>query len=116
MKGISVQVVDESDISTYKDFTISVGDDFGTSRDVLMTSLGAEGIDTRRYFFPLVHVQQAYADLPPMKLPVTDDVAGRVISLPMFARLPLDAVDAVVEAVAAVGHYADEIAARFPPG
>ncbi|MDP9019429.1 MAG: DegT/DnrJ/EryC1/StrS family aminotransferase [Actinomycetota bacterium] len=107
--GISVQVVDDGDASTYKDFTISVGDDYGVSRDALATALAIEGIDTRRYFFPPVHAQQAYADLLPAKLPVTDDVASRVISLPMFARLPLSAIDRVVEAVAAVGHYADHV-------
>ncbi|MBW3641780.1 MAG: DegT/DnrJ/EryC1/StrS family aminotransferase [Actinobacteria bacterium] len=113
--GISVQVVDEGDVSTYKDFTISVGDEFGISRDVLVRALAAEGIDTRRYFFPPVHAQQAYAHLPPAKLPVTDEVAGRVVSLPMFARLPLSSIDAVVEALAAVGHCADQISARLPP-
>ena len=113
--GIAVQVVDDGDSSTYKDFTIRVDDDFGISRDVLATALAAEGIDTRRYFFPPVHAQQAYAHLPPAKLPVTDEVAGRVLSLPMFGRLPLDAVDAVVEALAAVHHYADQVGARVPP-
>ena len=113
--GISVQVVDDGDTSTFKDFTISVGDDFGISRDALGAALGAEGIDTRRYFFPPVHAQHAYAHLPPAELPVTDDVAGRVISLPMFARLALTDIDLVVEALASVGHHAEQIGARMPP-
>ena len=36
----------------------------------------AEGIDTRPYFYPPVHRQQAYADLPAVDLPATDWVAG----------------------------------------
>ncbi len=112
--GISVQVVEEGDVSTYKDFTISVDDDFGVSRDAVRQALAAEGIDTRCYFDPPVHAQQAYDQLPPAKLPVTDDAAGRVIALPMFARLPLEAIDGVVAALASVAHYADQVNRHSP--
>ncbi|HSH59759.1 MAG TPA: DegT/DnrJ/EryC1/StrS family aminotransferase [Acidimicrobiales bacterium] len=110
--GISVQVVEVGDVSTYKDFTISIDGDFELSRDATRAALAAEGIDTRCYFDPPVHAQRAYAHLPPRKLPVTEDVASRVISLPMFARLPLEAIDLVVEALTAIRHYAGQLADR----
>ncbi|MDQ3353917.1 MAG: DegT/DnrJ/EryC1/StrS family aminotransferase [Actinomycetota bacterium] len=110
--GLALQVVDDGDVSTYKDFTISVGDAFGISRDATRAALTVEGIDTRCYFDPPVHAQQAYAHLPPAKLAVTDDVASRVLSLPMFARLPLGAIDTVVEVLASLGEHAEQVTSQ----
>lgn len=109
VEGISVQVVDEGDVSTYKDYTVRIDDAFGISRDATRAALAAEGIDTRCYFDPPVHAQQAYADLPPAKLPITDDVASRVISLPMFARRPLDSVEVVAEVLVSLGEHAEQL-------
>jgi dTDP-4-amino-4,6-dideoxygalactose transaminase len=108
--GIDVQVVDHGDESTYKDFTIRVDEaTFGLSRDGVVTALRSRGVDTRCYFWPPVHRQQAYRALPSGPLPVTDDVAGRVISLPIFPGLALDAVDAVVAILAGVHEHAEEV-------
>ena len=108
--GIDVQVVDHGDESTYKDFTIRVDEaTFGLSRDGVVAALRSRGVDTRRYFWPPVHRQQAYRALPSGPLPVTDDVAGRVISLPIFPGLALDAVDAVVAILAGVHEHAEEV-------
>ncbi len=110
--GISRQVVNAGDASTYKDFTIRVEDDFGVPRGKVVAALAAEGIDTRCYFDPPVHAQRAYAHLPATSLPVTDDTARRVISLPMFARLPLDAVETVVEVLASIGFHAEQVGSQ----
>lgn len=107
--GIALQLVNANDRSTFKDFTVAVDPaGFGLSRDALVQALWAEGIDARCYFFPPVHRQQAYAHLEPAHLPVTDDVAGRVVSLPLFARLAPAAVDQTVEALVALHEHADE--------
>lgn len=110
--GLALQVVDDGDVSTYKDFTISIDAAFGISRDVTRAALAVEGIDTRCYFDPPVHAQQAYGHLPSAKLAVTDDVASRVLSLPMFARLPLEAVDTVVEVLASLGEHAEQVTSQ----
>ena len=111
--GISPQVIDDGDVSTYKDFTIRVDDRFGLARDAVVAALAADGIDTRCYFDPPVHAQQAYAHLGASSLPVTEEAARRVISLPMFARLPLDAVEGVVGALAALGEHAEQVGERL---
>jgi dTDP-4-amino-4,6-dideoxygalactose transaminase len=115
IRGVGVQAVDDGDVSTYKDFTIRIDDDFGVDRDSLVAALAADGIDTRCYFDPPVHAQQAYAHLPAVTLPVTDDVARRVISLPMFARLSVGDAEAVVEVLASLGHHAEQVAGLPAP-
>lgn len=112
--GLTAQAVDDGDVSTYKDFTIRVDADFGLGRDGVVAALGAEGIDTRCYFDPPVHAQQAYQELVEAVLPVTDDLAARVVSLPMFARLTVRDVECVVEVLASLGHQAERVAARCP--
>jgi dTDP-4-amino-4,6-dideoxygalactose transaminase len=113
LPGIRLQAVDDGDRSTWKDLTIAVdGAAFGLSRDGLAAALSADGIDTRRYFWPPVHRHDAYAADVQVDLPVTDTAASQVLSLPIFAALTDDDVDRVVEAVAAVQAHAEEIGAH----
>ncbi len=101
LPGITPQVVPETDQSTYKDFTVTVDPDaYGMERDTLVRALAAEGIDTRCYFSPPAHRQRAYAYLGARSLPVTEEVASKVVSLPMYGDLATSAVDRVVEVMA----------------
>jgi dTDP-4-amino-4,6-dideoxygalactose transaminase len=109
--GIEVQRVEPSDTSTWKDFTINVERDaFGVDRDALVTVLRAEGIGTRNYFDPPVHRQTAYAPCT-TDLPVTDGVAARVVSLPIYPTLADETVDAIVAVVARVHDRAPAVRA-----
>jgi dTDP-4-amino-4,6-dideoxygalactose transaminase len=108
--GITPQLVDPRDASTYKDFTVVVDESvFGLDRDAVAAGLRAEGADTRPYFYPPVHRQHAYADLDTPELPVTDWVSDRVVSLPLWRDMPPAAVDGVVAALAGLSAHADEI-------
>ena len=55
------------------------------------------GVATRRLF--AIHDQPAYADLPPVALPHTEDAAEHTILLPMFVGLTDDEQDQVVTAL-----------------
>ena len=108
--GIRVQLVDDGDVSTWKDFTIGVDEvEYRVGRDTLVAALRAEGIDTRCYFDPPVHRQQAYRRTHAVHLPVTDDVARSVISLPLYPSLPLGAVDRIAGVVASVHAAAGQL-------
>lgn len=111
--GIRVQEVDHGDESTYKDFTVILDEErYGLSCQALVAALRAEGIDTRRYFSPPVHLHQAYASDGQDSLPVTSDVARRVLSLPIYRSLGDEAVDRVVGVLAALHTRADELRSR----
>ena len=110
--GIRSQRVGPDDRSTYKDFTIAVDEiEFGLPRDLVVAALRADGIDTRCYFSPPVHRQRAYHDVVSAALPVTDLVAGRVISLPIYGSLGDDDVDRIVDVLEALHRHAGEIRA-----
>lgn len=113
--GARCQHVAEGDRSTWKDFTIALDRDFGVSREATVAALRAEGVDTRRYFSPPLHRQTAYADMEGTELPVTDEVAGSVISLPIYRSLSTEQAARVVEVLATIHAHAEEINAAGPP-
>ena len=112
--GIRTQVVPVEHVSTYKDFTIAVeADELGIDRNQLVAVLATEGIDTRNYFDPPVHRQQAYQDLAPVDLPSTEAVSGSVVSLPLYPDLSVDDIDSVVEVIRLSHEHADELVAAL---
>ena len=113
--GITVQRIATDDTSTYKDFTIAVDERFGLTRDEMVIALRAEGIDTRNYFSPPVHQHTAYAGVSDA-LPVTDLVASRVVSLPMFRDLPDAAVKSITTVIARLHQNATEVRATLAAG
>jgi dTDP-4-amino-4,6-dideoxygalactose transaminase len=114
--GVTPQAVEPGDESTWKDFTVVVDEAaFGLDRDVLAEALRAEGVDTRQYFWPPVHRQQAHAAFADRPLPATDWVASRVVSLPLWRDMPPGSVERVAELVASLHRHAEAIAARPAP-
>jgi dTDP-4-amino-4,6-dideoxygalactose transaminase len=113
--GVGFQEVPAGDVSTFKDFTITIDPEvFGLTRDALAHALRAEGIDTRKYFDPPVHRQRAYSHLDTEPLPTTEDVASSVLSLPMFPDLRNEHVERVADRISAVQRHADELDAAAP--
>jgi dTDP-4-amino-4,6-dideoxygalactose transaminase len=110
LPGIHFQQVPAGTRSCFKDFTVLLdADRFGCSRDDVVAALQAEGIETRKYYSPPVHLQTAYRDIASPPLPVTEALATQVISLPMWSHLTFEAVDRVGEAFAAIYNHAEEI-------
>lgn len=93
---------------SYKDFSIVVDPvSFGVSRDVLARALLAEGIDTRKYYAPPVHLQTAFRRFSPSDeaasadggLPNTMLLAQRSLSLPIGGHLTDEMVHKVCDAI-----------------
>jgi len=68
------------------------------ARDAVSAAAAARGVETRLYF-PPAHLQPVFS-LPVGSLPVTEDLAGRVLSLPAHSRLSGGQVAEVVSVVA----------------
>jgi dTDP-4-amino-4,6-dideoxygalactose transaminase len=111
VSGVSFQHVDEGDVSTYKDLTLLVdASAAGLDTLELAAALRAEGIDTRRYYAPPLHQQQAYSDLPvERELPVTDVVAAQVLTVPLWSHMTFDEVRTLGAAVSAAFANADQV-------
>jgi dTDP-4-amino-4,6-dideoxygalactose transaminase len=70
-------------------------------RDALQNYLRRQGIATLIHYPLPVHLQPAYHDLgfPPGSLPVTEQLAGEILSLPLYPELPPDVVDVVIQTI-----------------
>jgi dTDP-4-amino-4,6-dideoxygalactose transaminase len=99
LPGVGFQEVPAGRRSSVKDFTITVSPDFEVDRDVVVAALKAEGIPTRPYYSPPLHRQTAYADLETPALPVTENLASQVISLPVWSDMSEDMVESIIGAI-----------------
>ncbi|WP_191992947.1 DegT/DnrJ/EryC1/StrS family aminotransferase [Sphingomonas parva] len=71
-------------------FPILVGPEFGASRDALYEALKQQGVNSRRYFYPLLSTLPMYRGLPSAqeeRLPVATRAAQRVLCLPIYPEL-----------------------------
>jgi dTDP-3-amino-2,3,6-trideoxy-4-keto-D-glucose/dTDP-3-amino-3,4,6-trideoxy-alpha-D-glucose/dTDP-2,6-dideoxy-D-kanosamine transaminase len=70
-------------------------------RDELMSFLTAQGIESRINYPTPIHLMSGYAFLgyPPGSLPVTEQLAGEILSLPLYPELPEVDQDEVIAAM-----------------
>ncbi|MGY1739557.1 MULTISPECIES: DegT/DnrJ/EryC1/StrS family aminotransferase [unclassified Blastococcus] len=110
LPGLSFQQVDDRDVSTYKDLTLVVDPErFGLDAASLGRALRLEGADTRRYYWPPIHRQQAYASVPlGRELPITDRLAARVLTPPLYSHMTTDQVERLADAVVRIQAHAGD--------
>ena len=79
-------------------------DAFGATRDDVFDALAACGIGARKYFYPLASDYACYRGrFDSSETPVAREVAGRVLTLPMYADLALDDVEIICGIVKGCG-------------
>jgi len=116
LPGIDFQRVADGDRCSYKDFSITVGEDLGVSRDHLVAALTAEGIPTRVYYDPPAHRLTAFATVGRRfeeSLPVTAHLTRQIVSLPLYGSLTEADVETVCAAIAAVHRRAADVRAAL---
>jgi dTDP-4-amino-4,6-dideoxygalactose transaminase len=72
----------------------------GANREQFMNSMKEQGIQTS-FHYPPVHTFTAYKSDTKWNLPVTEQVASREVTLPLFPNMSAENVDTVVSAVCA---------------
>jgi len=96
--GLQFQSVPTGFASTYYILTICIDPALGYTRDQLHDYLLKADIQTRKYFYPPLHVQPPYKKFAPKKgvLPVTELVTNRVLALPMYSHISKADMDRIV--------------------
>ena len=75
---------------------------YNSSRDELFERLKENNVIGRRYFYPLISKFPTYSGLPSSNsanLPVAENVASKVLCLPIYPDLPLENVDYICELI-----------------
>lgn len=93
---VAVPVVRTEAESAWAQYTVRVAD-----RDGLADALGDDGVPTAVHYPTPMHLQPAYESFPRASrgLPVSESVAGEVLSLPMHPYLDDPTTDRIVDAV-----------------
>lgn len=101
---LSVPIVPDHSISVWAQYTIAL--DGNLNRQLIQSSMQEVSVPTAVYYAIPLHMQKAYRNdaINAGRLPVTEDLASRVLSLPMHPYLSEEDQDQVVEAlIEAVG-------------
>lgn len=80
----------------YAYFPVVFEDGYRYTRDEAFALLKEQGIVARKYFFPLTNSFACYSDLPTAgteKTPVAKYISDHVLTLPLYADLPLETVE-----------------------
>jgi perosamine synthetase len=103
--GVQAPVVRADRDHVHMLYTVTLASTDAARRDAIIEDLAQQGIECRVYF-PPVHRQPIFGGRP-AELPVTDDLAGRILSLPIHSRLTSGEVSEVAAALAAAIDRAD---------
>lgn len=106
LPGISLRPLQPEVRQNYAYFPVLIdAERFGTTRDDLFEFLEKHHILCRKYFYPLVSEYSCYQDRfgAPEQTPVAMAASRGVLTLPMYADLPLETVDFICELLWTVG-------------
>jgi perosamine synthetase len=96
VKGIRMQAEPINTTHVYQMFPILVD-----NKVPLINELNGKGIMASSHFDPPLHRQQAFLDVSAGALPVTEDVAGSVVTLPIYPDMTPEMVETVISEVIA---------------
>lgn len=103
VEGLTLLNYDPSTNPNYQYVVLEVGPRFPTQRDDIVTTLQAENVLARKYFWPGCHRMSVYRNLYRHENPslqATEAVANRVVVLPTGANLPENAIESIVSFIA----------------
>jgi len=99
IKGLTIPQVPKGVKLNYSYFPILIGPDYPLSRDELHTTLKANQILARRYFYPLISNFPPYQGIPSASqtnLPNASKLAQEIICLPIHPMLDESDVDKII--------------------
>lgn len=101
--GIQLAPVQKNVQPNYAYFPIIIWDNIcGKTRDEIYAELAEKGILARKYFYPLTNMFDCYRDrFDAGNTPVALDISKKVLTLPLYADLPLDIVDRICDIILA---------------
>ncbi len=99
IKGIKTIHLKKNIKHNYAYFPV-VFDGYMYSRDEIADRLAKENIFARKYFYPLTSAFEAYQDrFAIQETPVAKQISESVLTLPMYADLPLEDVDRICKII-----------------
>lgn len=105
VKGIRCLAGSGEKMANHSYFPILVDDKYSMNREALYQKLKDQGIHARRYFYPLISDFSMYSGLPSSargNLPVANDIASKVLCLPIYPALQRAEQDQIIDLIRAI--------------
>lgn len=101
VNGLFINPIQKDVEENYAYFPIVIEEEkFGSSRNDVFRVLDKNGVGARKYFYPLTSSFSCFDGKYDVTLtPVAAHISNRVLTLPLFADLPLDDVDKICEII-----------------
>jgi len=102
IEGITLLEYPDSVKPNFSYFPILVEDSYGITRDELYEKFKANGIFSRRYFYPLISnfdVYQSHPSASRENLPVSNAISKKVLCLPMYPNLMEEQLKQIVRII-----------------
>ena len=101
IKGVKLNPINSDQTFNYAYFPVIFTDDYPLTRDEIFAKLSENGIKSRKYFYPLTNEIEAYKGVfDSGNTPVALDISHRVLTLPMYADLPIEDVERICKIIA----------------
>jgi perosamine synthetase len=98
ISGMSLPIIPADYFNVYQMYTVVI-DGGSQRRDKLLKHLSNKGIMTKVYFHP-VHMTRFYKKMGyKCKLPITEMVSGKVLTLPTYPELTKPEMDYIVQEI-----------------
>lgn len=100
IRGLRLMEYGDTERCNRQYIVVEVGDDYPLRRDAVVARLEAANVLARRYFWPGCHRMEPYRSLQPnagLLLPVTEEVAARLVLLPTGTAIEVEAIHKIVE-------------------
>jgi dTDP-4-amino-4,6-dideoxygalactose transaminase len=115
--GIKLLQYHDGEKHNYQHIILEIDDaEAGLSRDELQKVLHAENVLARRYFYPGCHRMEPYRSYFPhahLLLPVTEEVAKRVLVLPTGTSVSQDQISIICSIIYTAVTYAPQVLERL---
>ncbi|MGL5387012.1 MAG: DegT/DnrJ/EryC1/StrS family aminotransferase [Serratia sp. (in: enterobacteria)] len=102
ISGIKIVPHAGQEVANYSYFPILIEDEFKMNREQLYHYLKENGIYSRRYFYPLISEFSMYRSMKSASqdnLPIANDVARRVLCLPIYPSLKREDQKRIIEII-----------------
>ncbi|HAY23227.1 MAG TPA: DegT/DnrJ/EryC1/StrS family aminotransferase, partial [Desulfobacterales bacterium] len=102
LPGVTWQQIPPNRVTSGNYFTLFVSDTARASRDDAYRRLNQRGIQTKKYFYPALHLQTVYRrwrETYQGRLPLTEAASAQGLALPLFSHMTPETFQEVVDGV-----------------
>lgn len=107
--GLTLLEFDESERSSFKNIVVRLDSDWPLDRNTTVELMNSEGILSRAYYSPPLHMKLVQYPVISSSLPISEESSERYLLMPSGYQVSYDAVNKVIEFMSFIRENANDI-------